>query len=59
MTNNSATLSTSSTAAMFRSTAGAERTLAVPAGLTHDEAVAYAMQYCGTNERLAQFVIFS
>jgi len=52
-------LSTDNMAAMFRSTNGTERTLAIPSGLTHEEAVAYAMQYCGANECLAQFVAFS
>lgn len=37
---------------------GRSRSIAVPPRLTHDEAVAWATKWLGTNERIHQFLIF-
>lgn len=46
-------------AAELRDASGNTRTLAVPPGLTYDEAVAWIAPWLGATETLAQFVTFT
>jgi hypothetical protein len=59
VTNELAPRSTANMAAELVSERGMTRTLAIPPGLTHDEAVAWVMPWLGKTERIAQFVQFS